>query len=190
MKFFRLPLLCLLATAVTASLPAQPKTTPVPKTVEVSRVAYINSNVFLDDAAGIKQLVRVAKNLQTEFTSTESDLSLLTEKLRTIAGEINRLQGDPKTNAKAIEDNQNTGMRLQQELQTKQQAAQAEFQKRQQELQGPVMAELGKALRAFAKARDIGILFDIAKIGEGVVDAKPELDLTADFIAEYNSTHQ
>jgi Skp family chaperone for outer membrane proteins len=157
MKFFRLPVLSLLVAAVTAPLAAQPKTTPVIKTVEVARVAYVNSNLFLDETTGIKQLVRVAQSLQTEFTSTESELSLLNEKIRTIAGEINRLQGDPKANAKALEDDQAAGLRLQQELQTKQQAAQAAFAKRQQELQGPVVAEISKSIRAFAKARDIGI---------------------------------
>ena len=189
MKLLRLSLLSLLATTAAASLPAQPKSTPVAKTVESARVAVINSAAFLDEASGIKQLVRAAQNLQNEFTSTESELSLLNEKLRTIAGEINRLRSDPVGNAKALTDNQNEGQKLQQELQAKQQAAQAAFGKRQQELQGPIAAEIGKELRAFAKARDISILLDASKLEGALLDFKPDLDLTTDFIAAFNANH-
>lgn len=200
MKSLRLSLLALLATASTSLLPAQLASAPAGasaapaesapvKPVEVARIAYINSSAFLDTATGIKQLVRAAQSLQNEFANTEAELSLLNEKLRTIAGEINRLQADPVANAKALSDNQTAGLALQKELQTKQQAAQAEYAKRQQELQGPVAAEIGKELRAFTKARDISMLFDAAKLEGALLDAKPELDVTPDFIAQFNASH-
>ena len=78
---------------------------------------------------------------------------------------------------------------IQQEFQSKQQAAQQAFTQRQQELQGPVSTNLGKELRVFSQDRDLTMLFDVAKLGEGVLDAKPEADLTADFIAFYNAKH-
>lgn len=190
MKFFRLSLLTLLVGALTASLPAQPKTTPVVKAVETARIAYVSSGQFLDEATGIKQLVRVAKGLELEFSNTQSELSLLNEKLRTIAGEITRLRTDPVANAKALEEKQTAGLAMQQEFQTKQQQAQAAFQQRQQETQGPITTEIGKELRAFAKERDISMLFDASKLGDALLDAKVELDLTPDFIAYYNAKHQ
>ena len=189
MKFFRLSLLPLLVAALAAPLTAQNKNPTVIKTVETARVAYINSGAFLDPAKGIKQLVRVAQGLELEFSGTQSELSLMNEKLRTIAGELNKLRADPVANAKALEEKQTAGLQLQQELQGKQQAAQAAFQQRQQETQGPVAAEVGKALREFAKERDISMLFDAAKMGEALIDAKPELELTTDFIAYYNAKH-
>jgi Skp family chaperone for outer membrane proteins len=131
----------------------------------------------------------VTKSLELEFSGTQADLSLLNEKLRTLAGEINRLRTDPVANAKALEEKQTAGIRLQQELQTKQQQAQSAFTQRQQEAQGPITTEIGKALSAFAKERDIGLLFDVAKLGDAVLQAKPELDLTADFIGYFNAKH-
>jgi Skp family chaperone for outer membrane proteins len=189
MKFFRLSLLSLLVAALTASLPAQPKTTPVVKAVDTARIAYVSSAQFLDETTGLKALVRVAKALELEFSSTQSELSLLNEKLRTIAGEINRLRADPVTNAKALEEKQTAGLKLQQEMQTKQQQAQAAFQQRQQETQGPITTDIGKELRAFAKERDLSMLFDASKLGDALLDAKLELDLTPDFIAYYNAKH-
>jgi Skp family chaperone for outer membrane proteins len=74
-------------------------------------------------------------------------------------------------------------------LQTKQQEAQAAVQQAQQEKQAPVSAEIGKALAAFAKEREIGILFDAAKINDGIISAAPELEVTSEFIAYYNALH-
>ncbi len=187
MKSFRLCFLTTAVVALAASLTAQPKTTA--KAVETSRVAYVNTAQFLDEATGIKELVRTAKSLELEFSSTQSELSLLNEKLRTIAGEITRLRADPTANAKALEEKQTAGLKMQQELQGKQQQAQAAFQQRQQETQGPVTTQISKELRAFAKERDVSMLFDIAKLGDALLDAKTELDLTPDFIAYYNTKH-
>lgn len=189
MKFFRLPVLSLLATALTVSVSAQPAKTPVVKGVEPARVAYVNSNAFLEPATGIKQLVKVFQSLELEFSTQQSELSLMAEKLRTIGGDLGKLRADPVANAKAIADKEAAGLALQQELQAKQQAAQQAYAKRQQEVQGPVSTELGKELRAFAQERDVSMLFDVAKLGDGLIDAKPELDLTADFIAYFNAKH-
>jgi len=189
MKSFRLFLVPLLAAALGVSLPAQPQKPTVVKTVEPARIAYLNSNAFLDARTGLKQLVRVTQALELEFGGTQSELSLLGEKLRTIGGELNKLNADPVGNAKAMAEKQAEGQRLQQELQAKQQAAQEAYNKRAQETQAPVAAEIGLAVRAFAKERDISLFLDLAKLGDALLDAKPELDLTAEFIGYYNAKH-
>ena len=189
MKSLRPLLLSLLAIALAAPLAAQPVKTPVIKGIEPVRLAYVNSGAFLDPATGIKQLVKAAQGLELEFSNTQSELSLLNEKLRTLVGELNKLNADPVANAKAIADKQAAGQQLQQELQVKQQAGQEAYSKRSQEVQGPIAAEIGKEMRAFAKERDLGMVLDVAKLGEAILDAKPELDLTADFIGYYNAKH-
>jgi Skp family chaperone for outer membrane proteins len=189
MKSLRLLLLPLLAIAFAAPLAAQPKISGVIKAMEPSSVAYINSGAFLDPATGIKQLVKATQGLELEFSSTQSDLSLRGEKLRTLVGELQKLGADPVTNAKAIADKQAQGQQMQQDLQARQQVAQDTFNKRAQEVQGPVTAEIAKELRAFALARDIGLVFDATKMGDVMLAAKPELDITAEFIGYYNSKH-
>ena len=189
MKSFRLLVLPLLATALVAPLSAQPKSPSVIKTIESARVAYVNSSAFLDPNTGIKKLVRANQALELEFSGTQSELSLLNEKLRTLAGELQKLSADPVANAKVISEKQGQGERMQRELAGKQQAAQEAFSKRAQEAQAPIITEIGQAIRVFAKERDISLLLDMAKLGEAVLDAKPELDLTADFVASYNAKH-
>ena len=193
MKFPRLllSLACLAAGGVTLSAQtaaAAPAAKPA-KLVPVSRVAWINSNAFLADEGGIKQLVRVLKQLELEFSGTQSELSLMSEKLRTLVGELNKLQAGGEANAAAIQEKQAAGVKLQRDLQEKQQQAQAAVQQAQQEKQAPISLEIGKALAAFAKEREIGALFDVAKMNDGLIFAAPELEVTNDFIAYYNTSH-
>ncbi len=193
MKFPRLLLsvlgLTLGCVALSAQTPVAAKPAPAPKLLPVSRVAWINSNAFMDETGGIKALVRVLKELELEFSGTQSELSLMGEKLRTLAGELNKLQAGGEANAQAIQDKQVEGMKMQRELQAKQQQAQAAIGQAQQEKQGPIAQEISKALTAFTKEREIGLLFDAAKINEGLMAAQPELDVTADFVAYYNASH-
>jgi Skp family chaperone for outer membrane proteins len=189
MKSLRPLLFSLLALVLAAPLAAQTASPLAPKPVEPLRLGYVNSSAFIDTATGIKQLVRAAQGLELEFTATQSELSLLNEKLRTIVGELQKLSSDPTGNAKAIADKQAAGQQIQQELQTKQQAGQEAYNKRAQEVQGPVAVEIGKEIRLFAKERDLGMMLDVAKLGDAVLDAKPELDLTADFIGYFNAKH-
>jgi Skp family chaperone for outer membrane proteins len=178
-----------LALALVAPITAQTTPAVAVKTIEPVRLAYLNSSAFLDERAGIKQLVKVAQGLELEFSGTQSELSLLSEKLRTIVGELTKLNADPKANAQAMAEQQAAGQKLQQELQGKQQAAQEAYNKRVQELQSPIAAEIGKEIRAFSKEHNIDLLLDLAKLSEAVLNAKPELDLTTDFVSYYNARH-
>ncbi len=197
MKFSRLllSLLSLILGSVTlsaqtaAAAPAKPATPAAAKLLPVSRVAWINSSAFLAEEGGIKQLIRVLKELELEFSGTQSELSLMNEKLRTMVGELKKLQAGGEANAAAVQEKQAAAMKLSQELQAKQQQAQAAVQQAQQDKQGPISIEVGKALAAFTKEREIGLLFDVAKLNEGLLSAQPELEVTNDFIAYYNAAH-
>lgn len=191
MKLTRSFLFALVALLAVSPLAAQttPAAASAPKQVPLSRVAWINSRAFFGEEAGVKRLVRSVKELELEFSGTESELSLLSEKLRTIVGEIQKLQAGGEANAQAIQDKQTEGLKLQQELQGKQQQAQQAVAQAQQTKQGPIMDDIRKALEAYAKEREIGILLDAAKLGDAFLYSQPEIDVTADFIAYFNAAH-
>ena len=187
MKLTR-PFLFLFSALLVAS-PLAAQTTAAPaavKEVPLTRVAWLNSRAFFDEETGIKRLVRSVKELELEFSGTESELSLLNEKLRTLVGELQRLQAGGEANAKAIEEKQTEGLQLQQELQAKQQQAQQAVAQAQQAKQGPIMDDIRKSIEVFAKERDIGMLLDGARLGEALLYTKTEADVTADFIAYFN----
>lgn len=187
MKLTRSFLFLLLALLVASPLAAQTAAAPAPaKEIPLSRVAWLNSRAFFAEETGIKRLIRSVKELELEFSGTESELSLLNEKLRTLVGELQKLQAGGEANAKAIEEKQTEGLQLQQELQAKQQQAQQAVAQAQQTKQGPIMEDIRKSIEAFAKERDISMLLDGARLGEALLYTKPEADVTADFIAYFN----
>ncbi len=190
MKFSRSVLFCVLALLVAAPLSAQTAApAPALKEVPLSRTAWINSRAFFAEETGIKRLVRSVKELELEFSGTESELNLLNEKLRTIVGELQKLQAGGEANAQAIQDKQAEGVKIQQELQAKQQQAQQAVAAAQQAKQGPVMEEIRKSLETYSKERQIGTLLDLSRLAEAVLFTQPELDVTNDFIAYFNAAH-
>src|SRR5688572_5112706 len=101
MKSPRLLLPVLSLTLGCTLLPAQTTTpaAPAAKVIPVARVAWINSNAFAAEDGGIKQLVRNIKELELEFSGTESELNLANEKLRTLVSELQKLQAGGEANA-------------------------------------------------------------------------------------------
>jgi Skp family chaperone for outer membrane proteins len=191
MKFARIlvSLLGLASLGLTSFAQAPAAPAAAPKTVPLTRVAWLNSSAFIADTGGIKQLVRIVKELDLEFSGQQSELSLMGEKLRTIVGELNKLEAGGEANAEAFRTKRAEGVKLQQELQARQQAFQQAVQQVQQQKQAPVAAELSKAIAAFAKEREIGMLFDAAKMGDALISAQPELEVTQEFIAYFNEKH-
>lgn len=191
MKFPRS--LCSFALALLIVAPLAAQTAPAPaapaaaKSVPAVRVALVDSRAFLDENNGIKRLVKSVKELELEFSGTESELNLLNEKLRTIVGEMQKLQAGGEANAQALQDKRNEGIKLQQELQGKQQQAQQAFQQAQQTKQGPIMDDISKALETYGKEHDLGLIVDTAKIGQAILFSKAEIDVTADFITYFNA---
>jgi Skp family chaperone for outer membrane proteins len=72
------------------------------------------------------------------------------------------------------------------EFKRKGEDAQAAYQKRLQDVLGPVYDDIGKALDAYAKAHGITLILDVTKI-QGIVSAADSLDITKPFITEFNS---
>ena len=70
-----LTLLCATGLAQTAAPAAAKPATPV-KAVPTLKLAWINSAGFINEQTGIKQLVRVGKELELEFGNQQSELAL------------------------------------------------------------------------------------------------------------------
>jgi Skp family chaperone for outer membrane proteins len=72
------------------------------------------------------------------------------------------------------------------EFKRKGEDAQAAYQKRLQDVLGPIYDDIGKALDAYAKAHGITLILDVTKV-QGIVSAAESLNITAPFIVEFNS---
>jgi Skp family chaperone for outer membrane proteins len=201
MKTFRLIAAAALLTAISilpayaqgggAARPAQrPAATPAAPAadngpVPVSTIALIDTDAFSDEKQGITRLVAAVKKVDAEFTPRRTDLQGLQARIKGINDDIAKTKdvADPRT----LQTKKDQADQLQRELDFKAQGAQADYNKRLQEVVGPIYDDIGKALDDFARRRNITLMLDAAKIGPAIITAAPTMNVTGAFITEYNS---
>ena len=176
-----------------ASVTAQPKptTTSTPAltgsatgNVPETKLALVDTDQFLDEKAGIVRLVTAAKKVENEFLPRRTELQGLQTQIDKLKADLQRTSAvqDPKVSAQQQEAiDQKT-----REMQRKTEDAQTAYQKRLQDMLGPIYDEIGKALDAYAKAHGITLILDVTKI-QGIVSASQSLDITKAFITEFNA---
>ena len=141
--------------------------------------------MFADSTQGIKRLVSAYQQVDGEFKGRRDELQTLKAKYDAIVKSINETQkiADPKTiQAKADE-----AEALKYDIERKQQDGQKALEKRTKELTEPIFADIGNALRAYAKQRGIDMIFDVSKFTGTVMLINESVDITSAFIGEYNS---
>lgn len=176
--------LFLLALGAAFALPA------FAQTVSPSRVAVINSYQFTDEKLGIIRFVNAFKAVDAEFAKPQAELDAMNTKLGTLSKEIERLRGGSapvqpaSLNAKVAEADQ-----MQRDLKFKAENLKADYERRQQQIVGPVLREIGTALVDYAKQKGFALLFDVAKdeVGLLVAIGDEKADVTNDFIAFFNA---
>ena len=166
-------------TSPAATAPAQTSTT-----LPEAKIALVDTDAFLDEKAGIVRLVAAAKKVEGEFQPRRTELTNLQQQIDKATADLQRAGPvqDPKVSAQQQEKIE----QMKKDLQRKGEDAQTAYQKRLQDMLGPVYEEIGKALDVFAKARGITLVLDVTKI-QGILSASESLDITRPFIADFNS---
>jgi len=173
-----------------ASVTAQPKptTTSTPALTGSAtgnvKLALVDTDQFLDEKAGIVRLVTAAKKVENEFLPRRTELQGLQTQIDKLKADLQRTSAvqDPKVSAQQ----QDAVDQKTREMQRKTEDAQTAYQKRLQDMLGPIYDEIGKALDAYAKAHGITLILDVTKI-QGIVSASESLDITKAFITEFNA---
>ncbi len=194
MKIFRaIAAVAFLAAISAGSVFAQPRTTapagPAPAPTQTgnvpeTKIALVNTDEFADEKTGITRLVSAMKRVDGEFQPRRTELQTLQQQIEKATADLNKaapLQ-DPKVTAQQNDKVE----QLKTEFKRKGEDAQAAYQKKLQEVLGPVYDDIGKALDAYAKAHGITLILDVTKI-QGIVSASESLDITRPFITEFNS---
>ncbi|HYH85063.1 MAG TPA: OmpH family outer membrane protein [Pyrinomonadaceae bacterium] len=173
-----------------AATPARPAaTSPAPQggsaTIAEGKFAIVDTEAFGDPKQGIQKLVAAFQVVEREFKPRRDEIQTLKTRYDGIVKQINDTQkvADQKALA-ALADQAET---LKMEIEQKQQAGQRALDKRVKELTDPVYIDLNNALRSFANARGISVVFDASKMDGVMMIINPNgIDITAAFIAEYN----
>jgi outer membrane protein len=124
------------------------------------------------------------KKVDTEFGPRRTELQTLQAQIEKATADLAKVQAmqTPVVN----QQQQEKIDQMKRDFQRKGEDAQAAYQKRLQEVIGPIYEEIGKALDAYAKAHGITLILDVTKV-QGIVSASDSLDITKAFITEFNS---
>jgi outer membrane protein len=151
-------------------------------------MAVIYTDLFLDQKTGIAKFNSVVTKLNGEFQKTKDELTQMQARATALESEITKLREAPAgapVDQRALQAKIDQLDQLKKDIQRKGEDAQANYNRRRQELFGPLQEEIGKALEAFAKARGINVIIDAAQVP--LLYAADSIDITRAFIADFNS---
>jgi Skp family chaperone for outer membrane proteins len=172
--------------SATQPRPQAPAAQPSVANVPVSKVAVIFSADFQDPKTGIARFTATLTRLNNEFQKTQDELNQTKQRLTTLQDEINNLQRAPNATPAQIQAKIADLDQQKKDYQRKGEDAQAQYQKRRQELFLPFQDDVGKALDAFAKARNVTMVLDGSQV-QGILYAAEASDITRAFINDYNT---
>ena len=173
--------------------PAQPTPTPAttaPATVNLpnGRLAVIYTDAFLDSKTGILKFNSLVTKLNDEFKKPKDEIQGMQTRAQTLETEIGKLREAPEgtpIDQRSLQTKIDQLEQLKKDIQRKAEDAQAAYNKRRQDLFGPLQDEIGRALEAFAKARGINVIIDAAQVP--LLYIADSIDVTRAFITEFNS---
>jgi Skp family chaperone for outer membrane proteins len=193
MRIFRLIAATLFLAAVTvlpaygqgATRPASPSQTGGTGDVGTAKIAVLYSEVFFDQKNGIARFNNLLTTLNREFQPRQTELDGMRTRITQLTDEINKQQGAGVVDQKSLQAKADQLETLKKEYQRKGEDATAAYNKRRQEIFGPLQEDIGKQLETFAKQRGITVIIDGSQVP--VLYAADAIDITRVFIQEYNS---
>lgn len=173
----------LVQTQTRSGTPASPPQTRV--AAGPVNIAVIDSSAFSDDKQGIARVMNAMRQIEAKFLPLRTELRGMRDRLNTLRTDLQKKQ--------AIQDARTTAQQADQadqlEIQIKRKAedAQSSYQRESVAALEPLQKDIGDALNAYARTKGISLLIDVNRVP--VIYAASNLDITKDFIAEYNRTH-
>ena len=180
MKVFRITVAAAAIAAFAILAQTQTRPAPAPTTV-----AVIDSSDFSDEKAGIARVMVAMQQMETKFQPLSIEIRGMRERLSTMRSDIQKKRPvqDPKLTAQQTDE----ADRLEVQIKRKQEDAQASYQKESIAVLEPLQKDIGTALVAYAQSKGITLLLDVNRVP--VVYAASTMNITKDFIADYNRTH-
>ncbi len=163
-----------------ASATSSPQATPAK-----NLFAVIDSGTFTDEKTGIARVVAAMKQVEAKFEPIQKEINTMQAQLAAIQADIQKKQGTaPQAELARLSDQ---GAQLELQLKRKREDATADYPKQLNAALEPLQTDITTSLSAFAQSRGILLVIDSNRVP--VIYAHATIDITKDFIAEYNRTH-
>jgi outer membrane protein len=175
--------------ATPAARPAAQPAAPAAATqAGPTRIAVIDSRFFrgTDEkgTGGIARYITAARQLESQFQPQIKDLEGMQTRLNTIAENIRKTAAVAKPDD--IEKQRQQAADLEVQIKRKSEDLERAVNARQEEVMRPIEQDVFNAITAFATQRGYTMVIDIARVP--VLFVADQIDITKDFIAEYNRT--
>lgn len=174
-----IPTLAQQPSGTTASSTSSPSTGSAP-----FKIAVIEMEAFYDPEKGITRMIRAIESLDQEFEPLRTELRGMRQRSQELADEI--AKATPATDSRALQEKRFRAESMQRELRNKAEDAEQAFEKRLQQVLGPIDDDLLKAIASYAGQRGISIVIDRSKAQNVILYVAESADVTRDFINEYN----
>jgi len=161
---------------------------PATATLPMSKMAVIYSDSFLDPKTGIGKFSIAITKLNGEFQKEKDNLTQMQTRAQQLTDELGKLQNAPAgtpIDQRTVQTKADQLEQLKKDIQRKGEDAQAAYNRRRTEIFAPLQQEVGNALEAFAKARNINVIIDGTQVP--LLYAADSIDITAAFIADSNA---
>lgn len=165
-----------------AANPAAPATRPA---AAPANIAVIDSTAFSDPKAGIARVMIAMSALEAKFQPLRTELRGMRDRLTTMRADIDKKRSiqDARMTAQQTDEAE----RLELQIKRKAEDAQASYGRESLAALEPLQKDIATALTAYSQAKGISLLIDLNRVP--VIYAASSLDITKDFIADYNRTH-
>jgi Skp family chaperone for outer membrane proteins len=148
-------------------------------------IAVIDSGVFAEDKEGITRVSTALKQIDNKFMPIQTEIKGMQDRLTAMRSDIDKKRAT--SSAAAISQQTEQADQLELQIKRKAEDARADYQKQIGITIQPLQAEVATALNAYAQAHGILIIIDVNRVP--LIYANESIDITKDFIAEYNRTH-
>jgi Skp family chaperone for outer membrane proteins len=149
-----------------------------------NRIAVIDTEVFYDKEEGITRLVNMINNINQEFNPRDTEMKTLLSQYRSLNDELSKAV--PGADAKLLQQKRDQAQALERTIKYKGEDAERDYNRRMRDLVLPLTKDLSKALDSFAERRGIILLLDASKLDGTILYLGDGIDITRDFIKEYN----
>ena len=167
-----------------------------PCPAQSTRVALIDTSIFNDLTNGIRRLAQAVHLVDREFRQRQLKLSKMLE-LMTLnpggTGYSGPIPTDPRPMTRERRKKlKEEAEELRRSFELERKEYQSAYNERLEEVTTPIYRDILMSLEAFAKARGITMLIDASNLACPIgcqVESAADINITREFIAEYNRLH-
>lgn len=184
-RFSLVAVFAILAVISSVSISAQ---TPSMKVVVINTMAF-------DGKDGIVKYTNAMTALENEFKPLDTELQTMVTKYQALGRELKTLQdqitaGTVPVNQQAAQAKADEYQTLELKIKRAQEDGKVRYEKRQPQVMGPILQDIGKAMQDFAAAKGYDLILDASKLDQqqillAFIPAK--VDVTKEFIIFYNA---